>query len=489
MGYINAWFKNSPYNLPSNLEIAKTEVLSSFISIQKGIFINRLKGDLGSYYENMIDENGRIGANLALSIGEIFSTMQTEYATGGRVLSGSNDISYRAGAKRVREYIEKTGNVTDIIAQTKQLLINMIEQIRGAFNTIRGQQIIEAAKKHKPIVYNDVKDGILNIQGIEATITQVIGDYNKILEQVNVLESLSGKVAKGNQTTTFRGKKGTKLSVAEQKTIGGLLSDVGGIAEEVAEIVALREARTKALKGVHEIMSTGRSSDIKITEDAKIKEDMQKENVPPINKNDITISVGEDKVIATVGLSVKVSEGYTNLKNHTIKIQDSSLTSIFEKAAGKMQKYTGSPFLDYAKNLAAGLPDDVKRPTKKAFSQSQNDYTKEWNQLKNIAATLNIVDYLTGIGGANNNSIILIYNRQPILMQDILSELVKNPYAINVGGPTKKELTEGALSKWDKEDPSGQNRSNAVNSYLDSQFGKTASIKINLASLKGLNLT
>lgn len=100
-----------------------------------------------------------------------------------------------------------------------------------------------------------------------------------------------------------------------------------------------------------------------------------------------------------------------------------------------------------------------------------------------------ITDYLSGVGGEGNNSAILIYNRKPILISDILNELVTNPHAVTVEGLTRPTAVRKHIDLWSNKDRTGETRSSAINSYLTSEFAKTASVKIKLAALKGLSLT
>lgn len=480
---VHAWFKNSGYTPFNDLETAKTEILSKYVAGQQKVFVDRMKGDLGIFYDNLIGKDGRIGAVLEQDLAQIFNDMSGEMFTGGTAVAEGADISYKACAAKINEYIQDGNNLSNIITQTQNLLYSMISQIAGIFNEVTKQKILEAAIEKRPIDFTQVSDGILDLYGAEASVQQVINNYNNILSRVENLEVWRSSTQK---TATFKSQSGKKtrmkVSKAEQKTIsliGGLLSDTGGVVEELAEIIGLDKARAEGLLAISKVKSSGRT---KIIEDSKIKEEQKRNKVPPINKNDITISVGDDKVFASVGLSVKVSQGTSNLKYHQIKIHDTSLQNLFNKATELM------PNLDnYARNLAAGFPDSMKTPTLNAYSG--DNLESSWSKLKQAAALVHIADYLSGIGGIGNNNIIIVYNRKPILIHDILTELVSNPNAVSVGGPGRPSIVKVHIGFWSPKDKTGVTRDAAINAYLNSAFAKTASVKIKLASLAGLGLT
>lgn len=501
--YVHHYFKNSGievenFNPASALENAKAEIENRFKqAVTVGVNGDAAKARI--LLDEMLEGN-----LLGKPLGDMIKQTEQKNLTAARIPEGMEKSYASLGSKRSSSLMAQTfaEDLSKVITDTNNVIAELEDVLKTHYNdyfqsaiktlannSFSGSEDAIACRK---IVQNALNKNIEWVElnnGDTGSGARLARDYVRLKQRVESLKILGDAKATGYTPQTR-----TEYSRQLIGKIGGTYTNIGGELGEIAIAKAIEtslEKIAKEIDGLHFDVNTvgskrGFGATGKETKSAEFKEflsEAKKQNKQSsFNKNDVTITVTDNDVTATFGLSVKVSGAGNKNANkvpNNIKIHDTTLNTILDKA----QLKDSNKFNDYKKyNIAAGFgATEIKGMAVKGLQNMWSSYVK-------YAVLLNIVDYLAGDATLNNNSLFLVVNSKVYSMKDIVNGIVANPEYISIqGGLSRTPFSRINRNAWKgrkvdsaRSKEEGEARSAEVITKLDSKFVST-SVKIKIA--------
>lgn len=326
---------------------------------------------------------------------------------------------------------------------------------------------------------------------------------------------VGGRQELGSMKYSTGSSRGEKISGSGSATLGiiagklqGLWSNVVGAGAEIAWQKAEETGLKKFDKKLEKIFSkisgqnySGKNLNISVEVTGDKTTEKTKE-IKSAAKSDVTITVSDNNVTVSYGVSVKQYK--YNPKAGVSYIKLVSGTS-FLKAA---EKYTNAgKDRGYLLNLAGGHPNDIKGLYGgNAFSTA--NLNSLWDELVQSVVIMNFLDVIAGLGTtAMDNVLYLVSNGNVYAIDDILINLINNPDSIGSRiyketktkrGAGSKSLTRASLVKmnsWiykkyrnrslDRDTEKGKERSAAASSAIYSAL-EAQKLEVTLKDLEKL---
>lgn len=352
------------------------------------------------------------------------------------------------------------------------------------------QKYLKSRSKSQVISTDDVNLGAA-LQGVARLKAQIESLRNIQGLDINNL-SYTSSDSKSKRTV---GSKGELVSVLVGK-IGGNLTDVGGIVEEIATKMAVDVANFKMVDLWNKNMPKSemaqiiRGKNISVSKKS-LNSTKITENTSPLartyNKGNVRVTINENKVALDFSMAVTRSKAKNIKPRSTVKLQEgTSLDTILRHLMNVDSAITKR----YIYHIAAS--NEFTGKVNKSGSMAQSGrLVSAWRDLVEYAAIAYFMNALNGGKYSPNNNLLLVANRQVMSLSDIYARAIESPQGIKIdGGKQRNKFT--ALNTWIGSTvpsaPGGQVRSNKVQKDLVHAFNATkTTIKLDLSTL-GYNI-
>ena len=207
------------------------------------------------------------------------------------------------------------------------------------------------------------------------------------------------------------------LQVIARKVSGGF-SNVKGFGAEMAWANAEIQGQNKLMKEIQAVNKEIQKKDISVKSgDSYIQRDVGKR----VSKGDVTVTVTNDNVFISYGISVK-NYGKPSLGLNIPHITLGTYSNFLDLA--NKAGYNDYSLVHYA----------AAHQYRNKTGTSNSQLYQYWETIKQQTATMNIVDILAGQGqDSSDNVLVLVINGNAFTIDEILSKLVNE-------NDTKKQL-------------------------------------------------
>lgn len=426
----------------------------------EGHKIAALKSHIVTFRERMKDTYGtgkdleevyKLMSLVKKQNGELESVMQSAFndpITGSRfsgITINGQEKSFASFGRRgsLKGYAKELAkNLASNLNTSSNAVENVIEEMQRLlsqrYKSIEGLALSSMAisKKNIDFIQDVITSGQKFISVEEATseaeakIQQDFGRLLALARAIPMIKNLknndvsqltatySHKDTNGNKSYQIK-DKGELLSIILGK-IGGILSSLGGAVEEIAVAHGLDICLKKVAGVLVESMSVGENT-VSKTDPLLTLDATEPIESFTMQKEDVSLTLCNEKVIATFGVTVKtkgVSNGSKHSSKNNIKLQDETNLSVLLR---KIENEGVSA--NYILSLAGGRQ-----------KKNETGLLAAWIDMVDYGVKLSFLDALAGNGSEGNNAVFLIYNRQIYSIREILHKVISSPNAINYTG-------------------------------------------------------